>query len=73
MNNMTFAIAATLPVLLLLMLNFESIHGYYAYTVPVARSTVDVYTIVYVTVEENGRGYVTIPVFEVVLGVEAAG
>lgn len=57
MNNMTFAIAATLPVLLLLMLNFESIHGYYAYTVPVARSTVDIYTIVYVTVEEDGRGY----------------
>ena len=57
MNNTTFAVAAALPVLLLLLLNFESIYGYYAYTLPVAGSTVDIYSIVYATAEEDSKGY----------------
>ena len=61
MNNTTFAVAAVLPVLLLLLLNFESIYGYYAYTLPVAGSTVDIYSIVYATAEEDGKGYSITP------------
>lgn len=54
MNHAAFALAATLPALVLIPLNFDSIHGYYAYGIPVAGSVVGTYSIVYDTVDEDG-------------------
>ena len=54
MNHLAFALAATLPALVLIPLNFDSIHGYYAYSIPVAGATVGIYSIVYDTVDEDG-------------------
>ncbi len=54
MNLAAFALAATLPALVLIPLNFDSIHGYYAYSIPVAGATVDIYSIVYDTVDDDG-------------------
>lgn len=54
MNLAAFALAATLPALVLIPLNFDSIHGYYAYSIPVAGATASTYSIVYDTVDEDG-------------------
>ena len=54
MNHAAFALAAILPALVLISLNFDSIYGYYAYSIPVAGATVSLYSIVYDTVDEDG-------------------
>lgn len=41
MNLLAFAAAAALP--LALALNFEAMHAYYAYSLPVAGSTVEIH------------------------------
>lgn len=57
MNGWMFAIAAALPAMVLVPINFESMHGYYAYSLPVAGSTVEIYDIVYFTAEEEDYKY----------------
>ena len=52
-----FAIAASLPAMVLIPINIESMHAYYSYSLPVAGSTVVVYDIVYFTVEEEDYRY----------------
>lgn len=59
MNHMAFAVAAALPAMVLIPLNFDAIHGYYAYNIPVAGATVDIYSIAYVTVDDPG--YILLP------------
>ena len=54
MNHAVFALAAALPALVLIPLNFDSIHGYYAYSIPVAGSIVGTPSIVYDTVDDDG-------------------
>ena len=56
MNHVAFAVAAALPALVLIPLNFDAIHGYYAYSVPVADATVDIYSIVYAAVDDHRYG-----------------
>lgn len=43
MNLLAFGIIAAMPLLTVLALNFEAMHGYYAYSLPVAGSTMYVY------------------------------
>ena len=43
MNLLAFGIIAAMPLLTVLALNFDAMHGYYAYSLPVAGSTMDVY------------------------------
>lgn len=43
MNLLAFGAVAAMPLLIMLALNFEAIHGYYAYSLPVAGSTVELY------------------------------
>ena len=57
MNGWMFAVAAALPAMFLVPINFESMHAYYAYSLPVGGSTVEVYDIVYFTVEEEDHKY----------------
>ena len=57
MNGWMFAIAAALPAMALIPINFESMHGYYTYYLPVAGSTVEIYDIMYFTVEEEDYKY----------------
>lgn len=57
MNGLAFAAAAVLPALVLVPLNFDAMHGYYAYHLPVAGSAVDGYRISYTTVEEKDYRY----------------
>lgn len=57
MNSLAFAAAAVLPILVLVPLNFEGMHGYYAYHLPVAGSAIDGYRISYTTIEEKDHRY----------------
>ena len=61
MNSLAFAAAAVLPALVLVPLNFDEMHGYYAYHLPVAGSTVDGYRISYTTMEEKDYRYSILP------------
>ena len=56
MNHMAFAVAAALPAMVLIPLNFDAIHGYYAYNIPVAGATVDIYSITYFPVDDRSYG-----------------
>ena len=57
MNGLAFAAAAVLPALVLVPLNFDAMHGYYAYHLPVAGSVVDGYRISYTTADEKDYRY----------------
>ena len=57
MNGWMLAVAASLPAMVLIPINFESMHGYYAYSLPVAGSTVEIYDIVYFVAEEEDYMY----------------
>ena len=56
MNHMALAVAAALPAMVLIPLNFDAIHGYYAYNIPVAGATVDIYSIAYFAVDDRQYG-----------------
>lgn len=55
MNLLAFAAAAALP--LALALNFEAMHAYYAYSLPVAGSTVEIHQVHYMTAVEDDYNY----------------
>ena len=57
MNRRTFAAIAIMPCLAVLALNLEAIHGHYAYSLPVARSTMQFYEMVYVPAEKDDYKY----------------
>lgn len=63
MNGPALVAAAILPALVLVPLNFESLHGHYAYHLPVAGSTIDLHRIFYTTVEEKDYKYYIRPVY----------
>ena len=63
MNGLALAAAAILPALVLVSLNFEAIHGHYAYRLPVAGSAIDLHRIAYTTIEEKDYRYVISPVY----------
>ena len=46
-----------LPCLAVFALNLSAVHGHYAYSVPVAESTVDFYTISYMVAEKDDYNY----------------
>lgn len=57
MNRRTFVAIAILPCLAILALNLEAIHGHYAYSLPIAGSTIGFYELVYVPVEKDDYKY----------------
>lgn len=57
MNLLAFGIIAAMPFLTVFALNFEAMHGYYAYDLPVAGSTVDIYQPYYLTVAGDDCNY----------------
>lgn len=57
MNLPTLAIIASLPCLAIFALNTGAIYGHYAYSLPVEGSTVQVYELAYVPVEEDDYKY----------------
>ena len=61
MNILAFAAAAILPILALVALNFDEMHGYYVYHLPVAGSAIDGYRISYTTMEEKDYRYSILP------------
>lgn len=63
MNRLALAAAAIMPAVVLVVLNFETIHGYYAYYLPVAGSTIDLHRIAYTTIEAKDHRYVISPVY----------
>lgn len=57
MSHLALAAAAALPLLAMLALNFEALHGYYAYSLPVAGSTVWIYQVYYMAAAEDDYNY----------------
>ena len=57
MNGWMVVVASALPAMFLIPINFESMHGYYAYSLPVAGSTVEIYDIVYFVAEKEDYMY----------------
>ena len=55
-NAWMLAVAAALPAMVLIPINFESMHGYFAYHLPVSGSTVEIWNFeYYVAAEEDYR------------------
>lgn len=57
MNLFMFGIVAIIPFLTVFALNFEAIHGYYAYSLPVANSSLDFYQPNYITAVNDYCNY----------------
>ena len=57
MDIRAFAVIAALPPLAVLALNFEALHGYHAYSLPVAGSTVDIRQVYYMTADADDHNY----------------
>ena len=57
MNLPALAAVAALPLALALALDFEALHGHYAYSLPVAGSTVDIHQVYYMTAVEDDYNY----------------
>ena len=57
MNLLAFAAVAALPPALALALNFEAMRAYYAYSLPVAGSTVEIHQVYYMTAVEDDYNY----------------